>query len=426
MRRRTAPFAGFLLAAAAPMLLTGCGGDGPDRGSGLDVVRDTVGDTVVVRTLGGSVWGAPARLEPEVSIGVLDGAIEYLFGSPASLAVGADGTIYVVDRQVPDLRAFAPDGTYLATLARPGEGPGELKSPDGGLTVLSDGRIVVRDPGNARLQVFDPDGSPAGTWPHRGGLSTGTPMFLDRNDNVYVSLLMDPRADVSEWVMGQARIGPDGVPGDTLIPPDTYETPVVEARNEGSTSQQRVPFAAAEEWAVHPGGYFVHGVSTAYAITLAKPDGPLRIERRYTPVPVTAGERAEDEARITQNMRRIVPSWRWNGPPIPDEKPPFRDLFVGRDGRIWVQVSAPGVQREDPDYDPSDPDDVADEWREPVAFDVFEEDGTYLGQVNAPDDFRTYPTPVFDGDLVWATTQDELGVVRVVRYRIEHEADTDD
>ena len=35
----------------------------------------------------------------------------------------------------------------------------------------------------------------------------------------------------------------------------------------------------------------------------------------------------------------------------------------------------------------------------------------------APDGFKAYPAPVFDGDRVWAVTRDELGVQRVVRYR---------
>lgn len=414
-----------ILAALPP--LVACGDGSPPERVGATVERDTIGDTVVVRTVSGSAWGEPARLVAEVAIGELDGPFEYLFGQPVSLGAGADGTIYVVDRQGPELRAYGPDGTYRATLAGAGEGPGELKGPDGGLAVLSDGRILVRDPGNARIQVFGPDGEPVETWPLRGGFSTGSPMLRDVRDNVYVHILVDPQADVRDWVIGRVRIGPDGVAGDTLVPPDVdYEAPALEARREGSVSRTGVPFSPGEDVAMHPGGYFVHGVATEYAVTLHRPGAPLRIERTYEPIPVAAGERREEELRVTRNMRRNQEGWRWNGPAIPDHKPPFRDLYTGRDGRIWVHVSMPGVQRDDPDYDPTDPDAVPDEWTEPVAWDVFEEDGTYLGRVDAPEGFRTYPTPVFDGDLVWATAEDELGVIRVVRYRVERGAGTED
>jgi hypothetical protein len=116
------------------------------------------------------------------------------------------------------------------------------------------------------------------------------------------------------------------------------------------------------------------------------------------------------------------PNWRWNGPPMPDRKPFFRRLYAGRDGRVWVEVPLAGVEVEDPGYDPRNPEAVPDRWREPVAFDVFETDGTYLGRVRAPVELSTSPTPVFDGDRVWAVTRDELGVQRVVRFRVERPA----
>ena len=415
---RTAATASVLLVAS----LAGCSG-GESVPSGPQVIHTARGDTAVVRTESGSVWGVEATLVPEVSIGELEGDLEYLFGSIGSMNVGADGTIYVMDRQVPELRAYAPDGTYLRTLGRPGEGPGELKGPDGGLAVLSDGRILVRDPANARIQVYAPSGEALATWPIRGNFSTSSQLPWDRDDNVYAIILVDPEADVTEWVMGLVRIGPDGVPGDTIIPPDVgYDTPRLEARLEdgenSSVSITGVPFSPSEEYTLHPDGYFIHGISDAYRFTLLREGDPLIIERAAEAATVTAGEKSEEEAVITTNFRRMVPDWRWNGPGIPDRKPFFSDITAGRDGRIWVTVPLAGVEVEDPDYDPQDPNSVPNRWREPVAFDVFETDGTYLGRVNTPMGFSRYPAPIFDGDTVWATTRDEMGVQRVVRFRV--------
>jgi hypothetical protein len=388
-------------------------------------VQDTVGDTVVVRTLSGSAWGSGASLIPEMSIGEMEGELEYLLGSVVSLGVAADGTVYLVDRQVPELRAYDATGTYMGTLGGAGEGPGELKGPDGGLAVLTDGRVLVRDPGNARLQEFTPDGEPGESWTVvRGGFNTSRPLWWDREDNVYVNILLDPDADIREWRTGLVRIRPDGTPADTLAPPDAgYEVPTIEARMEVgdgvNVSSSSVPFSPDEEWAFHPGGYFVHGVSTSYAFTLGKADGPLRIEREYTPVRVKAAEKEAREWATTRSMRRMKPDWRWNGPSIPDEKPPFQNLFVARDGRVWAQVSQEGFEEENPDYDPREDGSRPTRWSEPVAFDVFGEDGTYFGRVRAPEGFSVYPTPVFDGENVWAVTRDDLGVQRVVRFRTE-------
>lgn len=402
--------------------ITACGGD-----SGIDapyeVVREMRGDTTVVRTVAGSVWGEEARLVPEVSIGELEGDLEYLFGQITSLAVAPDGTIYAVDRQVPELRAYSPDGVFKAIVGSPGEGPGEIKSPDGGLAVLSDGRVLVRDPGNARIQVYAATGEALDTWPIRGGFNTSSPFFQTSADEVHTLILLDPEADVADWQSGLVRIGPDGTPGDTLVPPDVgYEAPRLEAREEDgenrSVSINSVPFSAGEEWAIHVDGYFVHGLSTEYRIDLLKPEAPVRIERVHKPVPVGPGEKAEEEASTTRNMRFTQPNWRWNGPPIPNEKPAYRGIYVGVDGRFWIRLYARGVEVEDPNYDAKDPDSIEDRWREPVRFDVFEADGTYLGPVSTEMGFSTSPTPVFGTEHVWATTRDELGVQRVVRFRI--------
>lgn len=415
----------ILPALIVPLLAAACSSDSDDGASGaLEVVRDTIGDTLVVRTLSGSAWGSDAHLVPEMSFGELDGALEYLLGDVVSLGVGPDGTIYIVDGQVPELRAYDANGTYLRTMAGPGEGPGELNSPGGGLAVLTDGRVVVRDPGNQRLQVFSADGSETDAWPVvRGGFESSSPLWWDRDDNVYVFVILDMEADFGDWETGLVRIRSDGTATDTLSDPDTgFETPTVEARSENSAAINRVPFAAAEEQAFHPGGYYVRGISTSYAITLMKNDGPLRIERDYEPVPVQSGERSLRQRGIERSMRRMEAGWTWNGPGIPDDKPPFSDIFVARDGRIWIQVSQPSIEEDNSDYDPREEDSEPTRWREPVAFDVFGEDGTYFGRVKTPADFSISPTPFIDGDNVWAVTRDELGVQRVVRFRVELES----
>ena len=407
-----------LFASALP-LLASCGtGVGAPSGP-LESTTEMVGDTTVVRTLSGSVWGAPARLVEELSIGVLDGDPAYMFGQVIGLTIGPDGAIYVLDRQSTNVRVFGADGVHLRTIGRSGQGPGELRQPDGGLAVLADGRVLVRDPGNARIQVYAADGTPAGQWQHRGGFFTSNPLWVDREQNVYTQILIDNDVgtDPNEWRMALQRIAPDGVYLQELrVPTAAYAAATLEARAQGGSSRMTVPFTPSESWAFHPDGYFVHGLSDAYHFSLLRPDAPLRIERADAPVRVTAGERTEESSRVTRSLRGVDPAWQWNGPDIPATKPPYRSLHVGRDGRIWVMLSQPGVEADDPFYDPTTPNAVEDRWKEPLAFDVFEPDGRYLGQVSGPTGLGMF---VFEGDKVWAVMRDAMGVQRVVRYRIE-------
>jgi hypothetical protein len=406
---------------ALPFVLS-CGAPGDDAPVGpWESESESAGDTTVVRTLSGSVWGVPGRLVEELVLGVLDGDPALMFGQIAGLAVGPDGSIYVLDRQIPEVRVFAPDGTHTLTVGRPGEGPGELKQPDGGLAVLGDGRVLVRDPGNARIEVFAPNGAPLGQWPHRGGFFTSNPLWVDRSQNVYTQILVDPEAQVGDWRMALVRIAPDGVPLDTVpVPSSGFQPPSLEARVEGGSSRMNVPFSPSESWAFHPDGFFVHGVSSAYRVSLLRPGAPLRIERVTEPVRVTRGERNEETTRATQSLRRTDPNWRWSGPDIPDTKPAFRGLYAGRDGRIWVMLHQPGVEGDDPAFDPANPNAIEDRWKEPLAFDVFEPDGRYLGRVTGPMGLGLF---VFEGDRVWAVSRDGLGVQRVVRMRVELDDD---
>ena len=413
-------------AATAFILLTACGGDDPPR---LQVERDTVGDTVIVRTLAGSQWGAPATLEPELRIGVLEGEDPYMFGRVRSLAVAPDGAIYVMDTQVPALRKYAPDGRYLGTFGREGQGPGEYLGPDAGLVVLPDGRVVLRDPRNARLQIYSATGEPLDTWSIRGNFNTASPLVVDTAGRVYTEILLDPEASVMDWRAGLLAFDTrTGEPVDTVAAPtwDFEESEIVAQRVSESgtnTSVNQVPFSPTDHWAFSPLGYMVGGVSHRYAIDLYRPDRPvLRIERVHEPVALTGGERSDAEALARWGMRLTQPDWTWNGPAIPDTKPPFRDILVGRDGRIWVLLHGPGERipeeeiTEGRDQGPNPR--PARRWRERPVFDVFESDGTYLGRVVAPFDLSLRPTPVLDGDRVWAVVRDTLDVQYVVRYRL--------
>lgn len=391
----------------------------------LAVEVDTLGDTIRVRTLGGSTWGDTATLVPEVTIGVADGPEEYLLGRIRSLAVSPAGEIYLMDAQVPALRKYAADGRYLMTLGREGSGPGEYRQPDGGLAVLSDGRVVLRDPGNARFAVYAGDGSYLEQWPVTAGFNTGRKLYRSATDHVYTMVLLETDLPPWQWTYGMSHYAPDGTILDTLVVPKLgYEPPTVRGQRDGNSSTNYVPFTPTAPWAFSPMGYAVSGIGDTYRFTLFRPEGPLQIEKAWTPTPVLPEEGAERRAQVTWDMEQNFPGWRWNGDPVPDTKPAFTDLMPAEDGRIWVRVSTAGVRGAEvasalPPPDGGTPRPTL-HFQEPVAFDVFEADGTYLGHVRAPDGFQTGPTPVMRGDTVWAVTIDpELGIPQVVRYRLE-------
>lgn len=397
-------------------------GTGTEVARGPQVVTDTIGDTIVVRTLSGSVWGGDATLVPELSIGEVDGPDEYLFGRIGSIAVDDDHNVYVFDQQAQEVRVFDARGGYLRTLGGPGQGPGELQQPEA-MALLPDRRVVVRDPGNARLQVYGPDEKSLEEWPYIAAFYSNRPLWTDDQGRTYVTARdWSPSTGLGRELL--AVFDPDGTPRDTIAPPHgDFEAETVTGERDGARATYGVPFAPGAVWAVHPSGHFVSGISSGYAVDLEGPDGVLRIERAYEPARVFPREADHARARTERGIGRTVPGWKWDGPSIPETKPPFTGLFPGRDGRIWVRVSSEAREVENEDHDPDSPFSTPFVWRSPLRFDVFEADGTYLGGVNPPEDFSSNPFPVFDGDDVWAVSRDDLGIQRVVRYRITLESD---
>ena len=68
------------------------------------------------------------------------------------------GNLYVLDTGNHRVQKFSPDGKYLATFGRQGQGPGEFYYASW-LAVDANGFFYVSDPNNQRIQVLTPDGT---------------------------------------------------------------------------------------------------------------------------------------------------------------------------------------------------------------------------------------------------------------------------
>lgn len=86
------------------------------------------------------------------------------FNHPSDVAVSPDGRIVVADGYAGGhVHVFAPDLTPLASFGAVGEGPGEFLTVHG-VWATGDGRILIADRENHRLQVFDHGGALLAVW----------------------------------------------------------------------------------------------------------------------------------------------------------------------------------------------------------------------------------------------------------------------
>ena len=111
---------------------------------------------------------APLRLadEPTVSIGVTGGQEEQELFEVSGAARLADGSIVVYESGAFRLQKFGPDGEHLWSRGQPGEGPGDFDDFAQLLVpCATDRSIVINDRYNARITVFDGDGTLLHTYP---------------------------------------------------------------------------------------------------------------------------------------------------------------------------------------------------------------------------------------------------------------------
>ncbi len=124
------------------------------------------GVRIVHNTKGGEWGNAPkAALELVRKIGDVDADDENVaFDMPVDMAVDAGGRLHVLDSGNARVQVFGPDGRYVRTIGRRGQGPGEFADPNS-IAVDRQGRIYVLDDAQKRVQVFTPAGEVVRTIP---------------------------------------------------------------------------------------------------------------------------------------------------------------------------------------------------------------------------------------------------------------------
>ena len=402
-------------------------GAGPRQQSAPPARADTV-----VRMVAEPVHRGVATLVEELSIGVADGAEEYMLGEVADLALAPDGSLYVFDRQVPVIRHYDAQGKFLRNVGRSGQGPGEYRSSSG-IAVTRDGRLLLWDTVNWRINVYSAGGDFVEQWTTPSGMSGGGTAGYSRALLVDTAGLVVTRKtilnirDIANRPTIWIRYRPDGTLVDTLFPPpwpDPDEPLVATAR--GARISVAVPFSPTRWLALSPLGYFVAGFPSRYSFEVHRPGQPvLSVRRDARPEPVPRSERAAERNRVEERMRRTDPAWSWNGPDIPTTKPLYDGLVVGLDGRVWVAVIpevSPRVGNSSGGSGVGRPSGVRPpvpttrESPRPALYDVFEPDGRYVGQVRIP---AKVSTVLRRGGHIWGIAFDEDDVPRIKRYRIE-------
>jgi len=287
--------------------------------------------------------------DPALSVGMLDGPDEYLFGEINAGSLLADGSVVVSDRMNFRIQRFGADGEHLWSRGREGQGPGEFENVQIVHGCVSADRIVVYDIWTQRVSVFNDEGDLVDDYrllynglPIRrfGCAPNGRLGFTGYSDQT-VEGLASEELYRELMTLGWVELG------DTAATTMRQRIPGSELRYlgpgnamPGSIWAHNVAIAAAIE-----GIWF--GSSEDYEVALIGWTGETIRRIRWQGPDLNVTQRDVDRYRDAlegsyrrggdPNWRaRFERRWAWESENVPDVFPAYDRLMIGDDGVLWV------------------------------------------------------------------------------------------
>jgi DNA-binding beta-propeller fold protein YncE len=154
---------------------------------------ETIGDGIPSET--GYDTGSPSS---EIALDRLKGGPP--FNRPTKVAPWRNGELFVSDGyRNCRVHRFSADRKLICSWGAPGAGPGCFIIPHS-VAVDSQGRVLVCDRENDRIQIFSPEGELLDVW---NDVQRPTDVAFDRQHNVYVTELPRGPKDLKSWRLGR-------------------------------------------------------------------------------------------------------------------------------------------------------------------------------------------------------------------------------
>lgn len=334
----------------------------------------------------------------------------------SDLIADAEGSIFIVDGRIQEIRVFDSTGTYLRTIGRMGRGPGEFTLLHS-VGFLND-TLWTLDVTLRRLTLFDRDGEVLVARSVRVATFNDGNMRLSAFPGVLInSRVALARASPSNFLQAasnkQAKLP---------LLRMTHEGEITDTVTWLDQEQQMFYIPTRSGGAVFGRQKFVRGPLTLFSPSLTTP--VIVVDRRdarsadrssYNVVGlnlegdtvwttrIAYEPRRSDRAVIDSVLRSTMRSAMRSGLSpdeaekalyLPEFQPPVTGGFVGADGSIWLR-------REDD--------------RANVDYQVLDKNGNYIAQLAVPSNVMLRAAR---DNSVWGVEHDEDGVPTVVRYSI--------
>jgi hypothetical protein len=291
---------------------------------------------------------------------------ETIFGVIAQVLTDGDGNIYLLDQQLSEVQVYSPEGEYVKTLSREGDGPGEVRYPRD-MLFLPDGTLGIVQPMPGTIVKVHLDGAPANSIilsdPMEGGRHA---LYSAQSRNGHLIVCAN---DMSKGKKSMRRtrylssIDEDG--GEQV----RYLEQNIERELRGFQWNEE------DEYFVHfgrsalgtDGRVYAAPYRDSYTIQIYHPDGTLErvVEREFSP-----RKRAQEDKERILSTRKVRFRGKGRGKEIQQElsdyDPCISKLHADGDDGLWVLHSRSGREQPDGIFQ---------------TYDIFDSDGHFVRQV---------------------------------------------
>ncbi|MBU8869504.1 MAG: 6-bladed beta-propeller [Gemmatimonadales bacterium] len=259
---------------------------------------------------------------------------EHIFGVISDVLADDDGNLYLLDMQLSQVSVYSPDGEFLRTISRRGEGPGEVRESQV-MIILPNGNLGLVQTFPGKIIMMGLDGIPAGGFspgmsdPTQGGFNSLNDIQHRSGRLVLCGTSMSMRPEGVQRTHYLASCQEDGKELVRYL----EEADGADLLN-GNWVEEDQYYVARGRWALGPdGSVFNASKRNNYTIDVYSHGGDLErvIEREYAPYNRTE----EDKERFSQRTR-IVIHGREVTKEVSSTDPCLLHLEVRNDGDLWV------------------------------------------------------------------------------------------
>jgi len=339
------------------------------------------------------------RFEEDLSILPEDEEGNIILYQPYSYTINEAGSIYIYDSQDPAVKVFNPEGRFIGTIGRKGQGPGEFQSVSR-IVCVPGKRLLTLDGDQNRISLFTDEGSFIGS--HNFQNSSSEIFFAA--DSFFARQERTVQPGTSSWTWKRTlAVKAFDYEGQELFSYGKFQ-----ARQSGFVNEEGRQFSFSKPFEVlsvlvgdPKNARLFHCLNDKYLIEVYDREGRIfrKIDRPYKRLPIKDVDKKSylDGFRRRGSSEQDIRLIEKNAE-MPDLKPLVTRMLVDSLGRLWIELSETMEA------------DGSTSW----IYDIFDEDGHYVYRIWS--DLR--PGQIKDGKMYRMDQDEETGHRVLKRYRI--------